>query len=58
MKRCVIVGGADINNYDYIQSRLYADDYIVFCDSGLKHLEALKVKQSLIVGDFDFHVKN
>ena len=55
MKRCVIVGGADINNYDYIQSRLYADDYIVFCDSGLKHLEALQVKPSLIVGDFDSH---
>lgn len=55
MKRCVIVGGADINNYDYIQSRLCADDYIVFCDSGLKHLEALQVKPSLIVGDFDSH---
>ena len=55
MKRCVIVGGADINNYDYIQSRLYADDYIVFCDSGLKHLEALQVKPSLIVGDFASH---
>ena len=55
MKRCVIVGGADINNYDYIRSRLCADDYIVFCDSGLKHLEALQVKPSLIVGDFDSH---
>lgn len=55
MKRCVIVGGADINNYNYIQSRLCADDYIVFCDSGLKHLEALQEKPSLIVGDFDSH---
>ena len=55
MKRCVIVGGADNNNYDYIRSRLCADDYIVFCDSGLKHLEALQVKPSLIVGDFDSH---
>ena len=55
MKRCVIVGGAGINNYDYIRSRLYADDYIVFCDSGLRHLEPLQVKPSLIVGDFDSH---
>ena len=55
MKCCVIVGGADINNYDYIRSRLCTDDYIVFCDSGLKHLEALQVKPSLIVGDFDSH---
>ena len=55
MKRCVVVGGADINNYEYIQSRLCENDFIVFCDSGLKHLEALKVKPSLIVGDFDSH---
>lgn len=55
MKRCVIVGGADINNYEYIRGRLCADDYIVFCDSGLMHLEPLQVKPSLIVGDFDSH---
>ena len=55
MKRCVIVGGAEINNYEYIKSCLHNDDFIVFCDSGLKHLEALQVKSGLIVGDFDSH---
>lgn len=55
MKRCVIVGGADINNYEYIKSCLHTDDFIVFCDSGLKHLEPLQVKPGLIVGDFDSH---
>ena len=55
MKRCVIVGGAGINNYDYIRGRLCANDYIVFCDSGLRHLEPLQVNPSLIVGDFDSH---
>ena len=55
MKRCVIVGGADINNYEYIKSRIQEDDFIVFCDSGLKHLEKLQAKPSLIVGDFDSH---
>ena len=53
MKRCVIIGGADINNYEYIKSCLNNDDLIIFCDSGLKHLEALQVKPGLIVGDFD-----
>ena len=53
MRRCVIVGGADIGNYDCIRSSLLEDDFIVFCDSGLKHLEALQVKPGLIVGDFD-----
>lgn len=55
MKRCVIVGGADINNYDFINSRLSQDDFIVFCDSGLKHINKLKFPPSLIVGDFDSH---
>lgn len=55
MKRCVIVGGADINNYGFIREKLSADDYVVFCDSGLKHLEQLQVRPGLIVGDFDSH---
>ena len=55
MKRCVIVGGADINNYDYIRKQLSVDDFVVYCDSGLKHLEALRISPSLIVGDFDSH---
>lgn len=55
MKRCVIVGGADINNYECIRNRLREDDFIVFCDSGLKHLQNLQVMPSLIVGDFDSH---
>ena len=55
MGRCVIVGGADINNYAFIREKLCADDYVIFCDSGLKHLESLQVQPSLIVGDFDSH---
>ena len=55
MGRCVIVGGADIGNYSFIREQLCADDYVIFCDSGLKHLEQLQVKPSLIVGDFDSH---
>ena len=54
-KRCVIVGGADIRNYAFIRETLCADDYVIFCDSGLKHLEQLQVAPSLIVGDFDSH---
>ena len=55
MERCVIVGGADINNYRVIREKLRADDYVIFCDSGLKHLAQLQVEPSLIVGDFDSH---
>ncbi|WP_024865944.1 thiamine diphosphokinase [Butyrivibrio sp. FCS014] len=53
--RCVIFGGADIGNYEYIKSRLKSEDFLIFCDSGLKHMQALDLKPDLIVGDFDSH---
>ena len=55
MRRCVIVGGADISNYDRIIAHIKSDDIVIFCDSGLKHMEKLAVNPSLIVGDFDSH---
>ena len=53
MSRCIIVGGADINIYSYIKSLINSDDFFIFCDSGLKHMEKLEIKPDLIVGDFD-----
>jgi len=55
VRRCVIVGGASIRDYAFIRTRLRPDDYVVYCDSGLKHLEALRAEPGLIVGDFDSH---
>ncbi len=55
MERCVIIGGADIACYDRIRKSLRANDFCIFCDSGLKHLAPLGVRPGLIVGDFDSH---
>lgn len=55
MSRCVIIGGADIGNYPRVREQLDKQDYFIFCDSGLKHMDALGVQPSLIVGDFDSH---
>lgn len=55
MKRCVILGGADIQQYDWMQSLLRAGDFFICCDSGLKHCEGLNIQPDLIVGDFDSH---
>jgi len=55
MKRCVIIGGANIENYTQIKKYLKSDDFNIFCDSGLKHLEKLEISPDLIVGDFDSH---
>ncbi len=53
MQRCVIIGGAEIKNYCRIKTKLNSNDFFVFCDSGLKHMEKLGVSPDLIVGDFD-----
>ena len=53
--RCVIIGGAEIRNYPLIRSYLREDDYMIFCDCGLKHSDDLGVSPSLVIGDFDSH---
>lgn len=55
MKRCVIIGGAEIKEYEKIRAYLKEDDFLIFCDSGLCHEEKLGVQPNLIVGDFDSH---
>ena len=54
-KRCVIVGGAEIKDIDYIKTLIKPDDFVVYCDSGLRHMESLGAEADLIVGDFDSH---
>ena len=55
MKRCVIVGGAPITEYDRIAGMLIPDDYVIYCDCGLDHMDKLGAKPDLIIGDFDSH---
>ena len=54
-RRCVIVGGARITNYQTLWEYLNPDDFNIFCDSGLRHQEWLGIEPHLIVGDFDSH---
>lgn len=52
-KRCVIVGGADIRGASFLRKLLREDDFVVYCDGGLRHRDALGAAPDLIVGDFD-----
>ena len=52
-KRCVIVGGAGIGDYEFIRGMLSEEDYLIFCDCGLKHLKGLGFPADLVIGDFD-----
>ncbi len=54
MKRCVIIGGGDIKNYDIIKPYLKPkSDFYVVCDGGMEHIENLGIEPCLFVGDFD-----
>ncbi|MGI6173550.1 MAG: thiamine diphosphokinase [Christensenellales bacterium] len=55
--RCVIVGGAEIKNYADVREYLKGNEYFIFCDGGLRHMEGLRAVPNLIVGDFDSHEK-
>lgn len=53
MRRCVIIGGAPIQDYQWIRQHLLPDDFYIFCDGGLKHRQSLQVTPDLLAGDFD-----
>ena len=37
MRRCVIVGGAEIRTYDRVRQYFRPDDFFIYCDCGLRH---------------------
>ena len=51
--RCVIIGGADIRDYGKVRSCLKDSDFAIYCDSGLRHMDGLEIRPSLVVGDWD-----
>ena len=57
MKRCVIVGGAEIKNYGLIKNYFSPDDFFIYCDCGLKHEKNLGKNPDLIIGDFDSYTQ-
>ena len=57
MRRCVIIGGAEIRTYDRVRQYFRPDDFFIYCDCGLRHQKALGAEPDLIVGDFDSHEK-
>lgn len=54
--RCIILGSAEIKNYEKISRFINPEDFIIACDGGLNHVEKLGLSPSavnLVVGDFD-----
>ncbi len=55
MSRCIIIGGAEIRNYESLREYFRHDDFFIYCDCGLKHEHNLGHSPDLIIGDFDSH---
>lgn len=53
MKRCVIIAGGEINDYEKLRSKIFPEDYIICADSGLIHANNMGIKPDLLIGDFD-----
>ena len=53
MSSCVIIGGADISDYEWVLESVEDECFVIYCDSGLKHMKNLGLEPDLIVGDFD-----
>ena len=56
VRRCVIVGGAEIRTYNQVRQYFRPDDFFIYCDCGLRHQKALGQSGS-DRGDFDSHEK-
>lgn len=56
MKRCVIVSAAQIKNYKKIRSYIHDDDFVIYCDAGLRHQKKLRRNPDLVTGDFDSYL--
>ena len=52
-RRCVIVGAAPIGSACFPRGLLRKDDFVIYCDGGLRHRSTLGAEGDLIVGDFD-----
>ena len=55
MARAVIIGGAQINDYARARGFINDGDFVIYCDSGLRHEKELWRSPDLIIGDFDSH---
>lgn len=51
--RAVIIGNGDIKNYEYIKSKIKADDFIICADGGYNHAVKMGLNVDVLIGDFD-----
>ena len=53
MKRCVIIGGGEIKNLQYVKNLIKDDDFIIAADRGYEYCRNMAISPNLLLGDFD-----
>jgi thiamine pyrophosphokinase len=56
--KTVILGGANISDYKWLQSEINDGDKVICADSGLHHAHTIGINPDIIIGDFDSVDKN
>ena len=51
--RAVIIGNGHIETYEYIKSKINADDFIICADGGYNHAVKMGITPDVLIGDFD-----
>ncbi len=53
VNRCVIIANGEVGDYEWHQSIMREDDFIVCADGGTRHALALGLIPHVVLGDFD-----
>lgn len=55
MGRCVIIGGAPCIDIKKAAKHINKDDFLIYCDCGLRYIKQIGRSPDLVIGDFDSH---
>lgn len=61
MKKCIMITGGQITDYNYIYEKIKAhieNSYIICVDGGYKHAKIMNIVPDLVCGDFDSFDEN
>ena len=57
-KRCVIISGAPITDYEYLKSVDFSESFVICADGGYRHAKNLGVIPNVLLGDNDSYTQD
>lgn len=53
MKRAVIIGNGNVQDYNYLKNKICDTDFIICADGGYNHAVKIGIEPDVLIGDFD-----